>query len=177
MRKRLFIAINLSSEVKNYLIRLQKKWSYLDVRWAPADNIHLTLFFLGGTDINAIPAIAGCCRQAMENISPFELKLNSVSLGPTPRNPRLVWISIEENDALRKLWENLRDEFGEAGINFEHPNRKFTPHLTMARFQKAPEGFIAQNIDLRFTAKSFELIESELRPESAEYTILESFKF
>ena len=46
---RTFIAIELSREIKEYLIQIQShlKYSGADVKWVFPENIHLTLKFLG----------------------------------------------------------------------------------------------------------------------------------
>lgn len=177
MTKRLFIAINLPYELKKELGNLKARWPDLDMRWIRPDNIHLTLFFLGETDIDEIPIIAQCCREALNGISSFKVELEQISLGPTPSNPRLVWVSLRKSEILEKLWQNLRSKLLNNSIHFENLNRRFLPHLTVARFFNVPRGFRDEKLETRFTAKSFELMESELRREGAEYTILESYKF
>ena len=46
-KHRIFIAINLPSDIKKYLAGFEQKFSELPARWTPEDNLHITLLFLG----------------------------------------------------------------------------------------------------------------------------------
>ncbi|MBI4101693.1 MAG: RNA 2',3'-cyclic phosphodiesterase, partial [Candidatus Nealsonbacteria bacterium] len=47
MRHRIFLAINLPENVKKKLADFKSKWPDLPCRWTKAENLHITLVFLG----------------------------------------------------------------------------------------------------------------------------------
>ena len=79
---RLFIAINLSQEIKETLIDLQNDWYDLGVRgnYSSEENLHLTLAFgdlwwAGVTHSSALEAVAKRIRRALvEKHIPFDKK-------------------------------------------------------------------------------------------------------
>lgn len=91
-------------------------------------------------------------------------------------HPRVLWVGIGENDALKRLSANIED--GLSPLGFEREDRPFTPHLTLCRVKSSNDGrALARtaaeadiSIDKGFTASAFHLIKSVLNPRGAEYT-------
>ncbi|MBI2164648.1 MAG: RNA 2',3'-cyclic phosphodiesterase, partial [candidate division NC10 bacterium] len=65
---RLFVAVNLPSEVRERLAAVQDRLrrAQADVSWVRAENIHVTLKFLGDVEAKRLerirPALAGVAR-------------------------------------------------------------------------------------------------------------------
>jgi 2'-5' RNA ligase len=62
--------------------------------------------------------------------------------------------------------------------NYQEDRRPFLPHVTLARLKNfktedLPE--IKETLEASFAVEDFQLIESELKRDGAEYRILESF--
>jgi len=91
--------------------------------------------------------------------------------------PRVIFLSSREREGegLPSLQKNLGQELEKIGLDIDH--RAWHPHLTLARI-KGPCQFKTENIQLpklEIPIKSIELMESQLRPQGAEYEILESY--
>lgn len=172
---RLFIAAIIPDEIKKELLspRLQKKFGE-NLRWIAPQKLHLTLAFLGWTKEEKIVKIKDVLRESIREVSmPFFVNLTKVSLGPDPKRPRLVWAEGKANKEFSNFVEKLKQELIDAGI-FVDQKHSFLPHLTLAR-AKNKELFgknIEEKIDLIFRIEEIALMESKLKREGAEYTLL-----
>lgn len=160
MRHRIFIAINLPEGIKNQLILFQSKWPELPCRWTKKESLHVTLEFLGYL---ADEELMELCQKTKEMASvkkSFDVHLNKICYGPPDKKPpRMVWV---------------------VGKKMKEFN--LTPHITLGRIktwqfrqiepEERPE--VNEDIDLNFEVKSIEIMESQLKREGPEYTVLES---
>ena len=136
-RLRLFVACELSQEVKEALARLQAELRprHLErLRWVRLEGIHLTLKFLGETPADKVPAIERALAEAATGVGPFALSLGELGTFPDPRRgrPRVIWVGLSgELQPLAELQKRLETSL--AGLGFAPEERPFSPHLTLAR--------------------------------------------
>lgn len=186
MKKRIFIAINLPEEIRSKLVGYQEKWPELPARWTKPENLHITLVFIGDIDEQGILAVQQAIQDVIVRHKSFSVNLTKICYAPpkiTP--PRMIWAKGEKSAE----FDSLCDKLGKAlvslpKIRFRPENRESIPHITLARIkewewrriesEERPE--IAEDIDLSFEVKSIELMESRLKRDGPEYTILESYK-
>ena len=79
---RLFLAIELPDEVKDYLFSIKdnfKDWAR--VNWIGKKNLHLTLKFLGNVDEKLINKIIEKLREV--KFSKFDLELDNLGVFPS----------------------------------------------------------------------------------------------
>ena len=121
---RLFIAINLSPEMKNALTDAQRTMYHRGVRgnFTPEENLHLTLAFIG-----EYPS-ADAVMDALSSVTftPFDLALDGVG-----RFGELWWAGLRESAALTAVVRRVRRALAESGIPFDR--KRFTPHITLIR--------------------------------------------
>ena len=121
---RLFIAINLSPEMKDALTDTQRAMHDRGVRgsFTPAENLHLTLAFIGEyPDADAVmDALSGVV------FTPFALRLDGVG-----RFGDLWWAGLQESAALTAVVRRVRRALAESGIPFDR--KRFAPHITLLR--------------------------------------------
>ena len=132
MNKRLFVAIDPPEEIREQLAGIC--CGLPDARWTPPHQLHLTLCFIGEVSGAAFLDI----REALEEIStpPFTLRLQGVGFFPPRGQPRVVWAGIEKNESLLVLQRKITTRL--FALGFEPENRKFFPHITLARLQQTP---------------------------------------
>jgi len=132
---RCFIAIELPEEVKAGLRDIQaklKSGGSAPVKWVDPYSVHLTLKFLGGVDAAKISPIAAAMDEAARGIAPFSLKVEGLGAFPNLRRVQVVWVGVSgEVDRLADLQQRLENNLAQLG--FAPENRRFTPHLTLAR--------------------------------------------
>ena len=121
---RLFIAVNLSDEMKDSLIRMQNALYDRGARgnYTPEENLHLTLAFIGEYP-DAQPVLDALSAVAFR---PFELSLEGMG-----RFGDLCWAGMRDSVPLTAVVRRLRRALAENGIPFD--KKRFSPHITLIR--------------------------------------------
>lgn len=160
---RLFIAINLTSEIKDYLmaaIQELKKEAFKG-NFTHRENLHLTLVFLGELSEEK----TGIIEPAMNQIigEPFLLSLSG--FGKFKRNSGdIYWAGVDKSEALILIQKQLIGELEKAGFSLE--NREYAPHLTLGREVRLadPSGNIYESLPAakqEMTVSRISLMKSE----------------
>jgi len=127
---RLFIAINLNDEIKDFLseaIRELKKEAS-GGNFTSRDNLHLTLSFLG--ELN--PEKVADVKAAMNRVKAEPFRLTFSGYGKFKRRGGDIhWAGVERSEALFSLQKQLAAELADAGFSLEE--REYSPHLTLGR--------------------------------------------
>jgi 2'-5' RNA ligase len=183
---RCFIAIELTEELKRGLRELQaqlKAASQAPVKWVEPENIHLTLKFLGNVATDRLNEIGQATTNAVRGTSPFSLEVRELGVFPNPRRVQIVWVGLSgEVEKLTILQQRI--ESGLAKLGFAPENRRFTPHLTLARLRDRATPQERERLgqlvaETEFAARSFivnsvKLIKSQLTREGPIYSQLSS---
>ena len=135
---RAFIAISLPKEIKKFLYDLQGKLgkSGIKASWPKAETMHLTLKFFGNVNVSRIDAIKACMIKAVEGIPIHSLYASGIGVFPSVKNTKVIWSGTRgQTDVLEKLVNRLEDIFFE-DMEIKRENRRFSPHLTLARIKQ-----------------------------------------
>ena len=181
---RLFVAIEIPREIRNTLAVFMKelRGTAPQAKWVHAENLHVTLKFLGETDpaqVSAVESALGAVRSPQ----PVRMEFRGLGFFPNEKRPRVFWVGMNASANLRSLAGDIDRTMHRLGFPLE--DCPFTPHLTLARFNPpglAPKlGLAATEHCTRgfgsFTSPKFHLIESKLKSTGAEYTTVQSFPF
>ncbi len=184
-RIRGFVAVLLDGAVLEelqVLQRLLKGRLPEGLRWARAEQLHLTLQFLGDLEPGMLPEAAARLAQVCGLHRPFSLSLAGLGFFPDPRRPRVLWVGLSgEVDQLLHLQSDVSEGLGQFGTHREQ--RAFQPHLTLARVRPrsrlSPGSWPAADAvngprPVPWTVREVHLMRSELHPAGARYTILRS---
>jgi len=191
MPRRIFVAINLPSNVKKRLNSFQGELdslfdSFRDenpkmeiIKWTKPENLHITLVFVGLVGDEDLLEISRDCKDIALKYKPFFIKLNRICYGPPQKKPpKMVWAEGEKTFEFSALRQKLQEVL--IGENKE--KREFSTHITLGRIKKwqwqriEPEERpqIEKNIGLGFQVESIDIMESELKRKGPKYTLLES---
>jgi len=178
---RAFVAIDLPPEVRERLGEIESalRGGAGEPGWVRPENIHLTLKFIGDVDTGETARIAGALEEAAGVAEPFPVTLGGLEI----KNQRMLWLAIEESEALGLIKEGIEREL--AGIGYEREARAFRPHLTLLRVRRRDilKRLITAVKDLdcetrlSFTADGITLYSSELAPGGARYTVIKRVGF
>jgi 2'-5' RNA ligase len=181
---RTFIAIPLPTDVRARLSEVQSRLRAFgaDVRWTATPSIHLTLMFLGEIDPAVLPVMVRALHTATLPELPFELRLHGLGSFPNPRNPRVIWCGLTGD--LSQL-QTLQQKVAAAclDLGFAAEERRFQPHLTLGRV-KGKSNLqplmdyitITPVLDHGFRVGEYCVYQSALRPQGAEYSVLEKIE-
>lgn len=174
---RLFVALELPEALRRAVGELQS--GLRGARWLDEDALHLTLAFIGEVDGSAVRRI----ETALEDVAalPLQLELHGLGHFPPRGAPRVLWVGASPKETLEPLAKAIRR--GLAGAGYPPERRRFSPHVTIARFRHPPpraalEGwfgawslFRSPQADIA----AFHLFSSVLRPSGARYTVEATF--
>lgn len=131
-RIRTFVAVELPDPQRRRLAGYLRDCSSRipGFRWAPAENLHLTLRFLGGLDPSAFDAL----RKRLEAIRlpSFGLELGGLGTFGSARRARVLWLGVAEGrEPLQALASGVEQAC--TAIGLPPADRPFSAHLTLAR--------------------------------------------
>lgn len=104
------------------------------LRWIPAEQMHLTVRFIGQVPDETVPALLNALESPLP-LEPFELELAGCGVFPRSGPPRVIWIGLSQGterlQAMHEEFNRRLDPFG-----FEAEARPFSAHLTLVRIKE-----------------------------------------
>ena len=134
---RTFIALELDEALQRHLEGLihQVARQLPALRWVDPVGIHLTLAFLGELSNEQVAEAMNATELAARKIPSFQYRLTSPGIFGSLRQPRVIWIGIDEpSGRLRQLHRVLNTELEQRGFTVD--TRPFSPHLTLSRVKE-----------------------------------------
>lgn len=172
---RLFIGLELPDTVTNTLLSLHR--TITGARWQSAEQLHLTLRFIGQVD----DAMAQAIHQTLTRVEAarFDIALQRISCQGNPNHPRTLWAGVRPTAPLVTLHSEIGNQLSTVGLTPE--NRRYRPHVTLARFRKnaaSVANFLAAHGDLdlpAFTVTHFTLFKSTVSQDGSRYDVIERY--
>ena len=164
---RLFVAIRPPQAILDLLLDTME--GAPELRWQDAEQLHLTLRFIGEVERPVAEDIAAALAQV--RFQPFELRIAGVGRFDHQRRGTL-WAGVSPHAPVGALAAKVERACVEVGLPPER--RAFHPHITLARRGRdagaAPEAFVARHAGLSsasFRVDRFILFESHLGRDGA----------
>lgn len=134
--QRLFLALDLPTEVKDRLSRVRPRSGPLahGLRWVLSEGMHLTLQFLGDVSFERLPAL----REALITVPlarPASIQCIGLQTLGSQRRPRVLAAGISGDvDGVRSVHAAVGAACQRSGLQIDH--RSFQPHVTLARARR-----------------------------------------
>lgn len=182
---RAFIAVSMPAEIqsqlKGVIADLKRELGGVPIRWVPAENIHLTLKFLGDISSANLEMLKGILDTAATGCQVFELSVGQLGAFPSKRRPRVIWVGVQAPADLQSMQRVIETET--ARLGYRREERPFSPHLTLGRTSRnASSGDVRRlssvvaDFEVGFLGaariNTISLYRSDLRPGGAVYTRL-----
>jgi 2'-5' RNA ligase len=186
--KRVFIAINLDSEIKEYIAKVQERIEQLSdnlhgkMKLVEKENLHISLKFLGNLNSMAIEKTKEVLQRVSQQYQPFVMDLSkNIGMFPNFKRPRVIWIGVGKgNNKIIEIYQALENEL--KAESFYQTENNFSVHITLARIkyiknsQKMFDYLKTIEIDnLSQKVLSIDLMESCLTNEGPIYYVLKHF--
>ncbi|WP_310789919.1 RNA 2',3'-cyclic phosphodiesterase [Candidatus Palauibacter soopunensis] len=169
------MAILLPSAIRADLARATAALRALEgVRPVRAEQLHLTLRFIGEVDRGLEAPLAREIAAATEAQPGFPIRLGGAGVFPSHRRARVVWVGVEETPDLAALQRSVEEAVVRAGVAPDP--RRFRPHVTVGRIRRPPPpvglaGAIARvRFETTVDVRRVSLMRSELLPRGARHT-------
>jgi 2'-5' RNA ligase len=131
-RWRLFVAIELPEDARAAIVRAVEALPAVPaIRRTPADQLHLTVLFLGAVAPDGVSLIEERLEGVAAEARPFDTTLTGFGAFP-PRGPaRTLWVGVRDADgSLAALSNAIRNAVLDLVVTEE---RSFRAHVTVAR--------------------------------------------
>jgi len=128
---RLFVALEIPEVVRDRLTSMEG--GVPGARWLSDDQLHLTLRFIGEVDDH----VAHDIDDTLVGLRAPAFTLELAGVGEFGgKNPRALWVGVRANDSLIHLQRKIETALQRIGLPAEE--RKFSPHVTLARLKSPP---------------------------------------
>ena len=129
---RLFVALDLPDRFRSALAALRA--DVPGARWVPAENLHVTLHFLGEVAPETAKRLVADVRRL--TFAPVSLVPAGMNVFPSLRRPRVLVVQMKHNAPFTALHAATAALIARHG--FAPEARLFHPHVTIARL-KSPD--------------------------------------
>jgi len=177
---RLFISLNLPDNMIKQIIGLRDKISLeKNVKWEPAEKLHLTIKFIGDVPDEMMYKISNELLF-VNNYQSIKCSFNKFGFFYRDDRPFILWAGLTIDESLFDMIAEVNARLGILSIPIEQ--RKFNPHITLLRIKKDPGINFVNNFKnftfepILFRANSIMLYKSILQPEGSKYFEIKNYK-
>jgi len=192
---RLFVALEIDEAIRERIARFTEGVRDFapGARWVNEESLHVTLKFIGEQPEQRVEAIKSALATVAAGVP--EIQFRGYGFFPTPKSARVFWVGMECGPELGALAAAIDGKMSPLDIPSE--DRKFSPHLTLARSaggsgsprrlrndapNRAFEQLQTRLVNLSsvpefgtMIAREFFLYQSQLSPKGSRYTKLARF--
>ena len=180
---RAFIAIDLNDEVREGLVRAQKRIGNkaAKIKFVEPENLHVTLKFLGEIDETMAEEVKKALAEIAKKHRKHRVRVKGIGVFPNPNYVRVIWAGIENDGGIKAIAADVDREMHRLGFR---KDRDFVAHVTIGRVK-----FIRDKLELamalkdlanegfgEFDVEAIELKRSTLTPKGPIYETVAKFK-
>ncbi|NTW27849.1 MAG: RNA 2',3'-cyclic phosphodiesterase [Coriobacteriia bacterium] len=134
---RCFVGVRLAEDVVRVIenasrvfLAADPSWSH--EKWVRAENLHLTLAFIGRIKEDSLPLLLSELDDTLRRFAGFELLLKAVAPVPSPQHARMLWASLADPQG---MCESLAHAVLSAieTRDAKAAEKPFRPHITLSR--------------------------------------------
>ena len=138
----MFVALQPPNDAIEHLDEfLDVRRAAADFRWAPTEQMHVTLAFLAAVPERRVDDLVERLTRAAAKRTAFGTRITGGGSFPGPVDARVLWAGLELDDLgrteLARLATGARAAASKAGI--EVGGGRFRPHITVARPRRPAE--------------------------------------
>jgi 2'-5' RNA ligase len=159
---------------------LQEKFKNHLIKWENPEKFHLTLRFLGDTDLAIIYQIIEDLSSVSWDFASINFNSSQIGFFPNIRKPNVIYIGLNEPE---NRTDRLIDEIDKSVISKGIvPDKKFVAHITMGRFRRENRMKIADDFNFEFepfsvSCGSFFMMKSVMDSKGSKYFPVKEIKF
>ena len=180
---RLFLAADIPAEAKKLIANAveRSRGDLAGARWVRAENLHLTLKFIGAYPEEGLGSLSNELRESCSRCEPFEAALGGCGAFPSPARARILWVALYEGmEGAQAVARKLDARLEKSGV--EREGRPWRGHITLARLKQPGdcgtvlgglEAELAALPSIAFKVDEVVLYRSILGPQGPTYVALE----
>lgn len=136
-KMRFFIALEIPKENLPQFRVIQDNLHTLipQAKLTALDKIHLTLAFLGEQNPNLLEKLVKIIKDSVKDVPTFEVTPAYIDGFPNIHHPQVLWVGVKGDiDKILLIRERVKD--GLENLHLPFDERRFIPHITIAKFIK-----------------------------------------
>ena len=156
--------------VRERLNRHATALAHPELRVLPAENLHVTVLFLGAVERDAVEELTGRLKRVAGEEAAFALSIARAVPGP-PRRPYMLWAQVDASAPLVRLSRAMHVVAHPLAPGLSKPLRG-DAHITLARGRGRVRGIEPAAIEPAvpaFEVPALQLLRSHLSPKGARY--------
>jgi 2'-5' RNA ligase len=139
---RMFVALRPPTDAVEHLDEfLEVRRAAAGFRWAPAEQLHVTLAFLADVPDRALDDLVARLTRAAARRTPFATAIAGGGAFPNAGRARVVWAGLDLDDhgrtELSRMTTGTRAAANRAGVRVD--GQRFRAHVTVARLGQPQE--------------------------------------
>ncbi|WP_054840328.1 RNA 2',3'-cyclic phosphodiesterase [Thermococcus sp. JCM 11816] len=181
---RAFIAIDVSDEVRDNLLKAQERIGNkaAKIKFVERENFHVTLKFLGEIDETTAEEVKRALAEIAKKHKKHRVRVKGgIGVFPNPNYVRVIWARIENDEGIKAIAEDVEKAMRKLGFKKE---KDFVAHITIGRVK-----FVRDKLELamalkdlanedfgEFEVEAIELKKSTLTPKGPIYETVARFE-
>lgn len=165
---RLFVAAYPPVEAARGMLELLRGMDLPEHRLVPAEQVHMTLHFVGDTDKRQLDEVMESVERAAAGIGAFDLTPRELVCLPERGEARLVAVETDAPAELLEIQRRLAAKLARPARD----RQRFLPHMTLCRFRNGAKVWRVDPHAVEveaFAVREIRLMESVLKPGGAEH--------
>lgn len=127
---RSFIGIPLNKDTREEIYKIYPPLKNL--KFTKKENLHITVKFLGDVKEEKIEKVKEAIKESCNDFKKFKISSNRLSAFPSLTYARVIWLNVIEGAVIiEKIYKKLERTLEKIG--FKREDRKYIPHITIAR--------------------------------------------
>jgi len=128
-----FIGFKIPEKEASQLDEIRRTWNLQETHKVipHGSDLHVTILYLGAVEDEVLQKLSDRLESLQGIDASFDLSLTGVSSFGSPKNPRVIFVSLEEEPKLKRLQKNIK-MIGES-LHFQLDQKPFVPHITLAK--------------------------------------------
>ena len=180
---RAFIAIEVSDEVRDNLLKAQERIGSKSakIKFVERENFHVTLKFLGEIDEVTAEEVKRALGEIARKHKKHRARVKGIGVFPNPNYVRVIWAGIENDEGIKAIAKDVEREMRRLGFK---KDKDFVAHITIGRVK-----FVRNKLELamalkdlanedfgEFDVEAIELKKSTLTPKGPIYETVARFE-
>jgi 2'-5' RNA ligase len=134
--KRTFAAIKVTPDDKFNAAfdKIRHELEHEKIKWLDPEIMHVTIRFFGDTEDEQVRLISSALDDIARDNDEFEINVKGSGVFRNLKNPRVIWLGIEDKTELINVKKSLDIRLEEKGFTGNEP-AAYNPHLTIGRMK------------------------------------------
>jgi RNA 2',3'-cyclic 3'-phosphodiesterase len=128
-----FIGLKIPEKEATQLDEIRSTWNLQATHKVipHVSDLHVTLVYLGAVEDGVMNTLIERLEKLQGDLPAFDMEITGVSNFGSPKNPRVIFASLEEEPKLKQLQNNVKMIAESVPLKLD--KKPYVPHITLAK--------------------------------------------